>query len=169
MIGCVSTLLPVKNITFLLDIFYQIKKDKKNNYKLLLIGDGYLLDELKEKTKRLGMEDQVIFGGIRKDVHHVYSAMDCYIMTSISEGFGLSLCEAQVNGLKCFASDAFPLSSNISNSCTYISLSLTAKEWSKIILANYRKENKRRGIYLSPEFDLKITCEQIYNLYKGAS
>src|SRR5699024_958875 len=55
-----------KNYVFLLNIFNEIRKNRKNS-KLLLIGDGNNKLEITEKITDLGLEDSVIMTGARSD------------------------------------------------------------------------------------------------------
>ncbi|WP_305369642.1 glycosyltransferase [Photobacterium leiognathi] len=62
--------------------------------KLVIVGGGCLELNLKKLKKDLGLNDQIIFIGIQKDVECWLSAADCFVLSSVYEGFGLVVAEA---------------------------------------------------------------------------
>ncbi len=62
--------------------------------KLLLVGDGSLLGDLKEKVWDLGLEKHVLFLGHQPYVHSFLTISDVKILPSYSESFPLVLLEA---------------------------------------------------------------------------
>ena len=106
-VGHIGRFVEQKNHTFLVDVFYEVQKERPNSV-LLLIGDGPLLEEIKEKIKRLGIQDKVIFAGVHKHPERYYQAMDVFVLPSLYEGLGMVLIEAQVNGLPCIISNNIP-------------------------------------------------------------
>lgn len=133
-IGHVGMFAYVKNHDFLLDVFQEILKNIKNA-KLMLIGEGFLKSEIVKKAKNLGIYDKVMFMGIRDDVNDLMQAMDCFVLTSHSEGFGIALIEAQAAGLPCYVSaEAVVNEANLTGLVEYISLNRPAKNWAASIL-----------------------------------
>ena len=102
-IGHVGRFVSQKNHTYLIDIFKEIH-DKDNNTKLLLLGDGPLLEDIKNKVHSYNLDDSVIFAGIHSDIYRYYSVMNIFIFPSLYEGLGLTGVEAQVSGLYCLVS-----------------------------------------------------------------
>lgn len=140
-IGNVGRATKVKNQLFLLDILVELKKVK--NAKLLILGDGDLLSEIKEKSKLLGVFDNCIFLGNVKDVDTYYHAMDIFVFPSLWEGLGISVVEAEISGLKCFISQNIPKSVDIgANLLKIINLNQPASIWSKTILENLNYTRK---------------------------
>ena len=99
-IGHVGRFVEQKNHTFLIDIFYEVQKERPNSI-LLLVGDGPLYNMIYQKVERLGILDKVIFAGVYNDVSKFYNAMDMFVFPSLYEGLGMVLVEAQINGLPC--------------------------------------------------------------------
>lgn len=60
----------------------------------LLVGDGELQSELREKIGRLGVELQVRMTGFRRDIGKLMAASDAFVLTSLDEGMPMSLLEA---------------------------------------------------------------------------
>ena len=95
----------MKNHTFLLDVFAQICKELPSS-RLLLVGEGGLMDSVREKAASLGLSDRVIFTGNQAKVSDFYMAMDFFVFPSIFEGLPGSVIEAQASGLRCLVSDS---------------------------------------------------------------
>ena len=86
-----------KNISELLDIISLIPS--KYNFKLLIIGDGPLLDSIKSHSEYLGINDKVIFLGFKNNPYKYLKYCDMYLSTSKFEGMGNSIVEALYFGL----------------------------------------------------------------------
>ncbi len=106
-LGTVGRLHEVKNYKFLIDIFEEVLKEKRNAV-LVLAGDGPQKSELKEIVSEKGLSEKVYFLGNRSDIISVYSAMDVFILTSKHESCSLATLEAQAVGLKCVVSSGIP-------------------------------------------------------------
>ncbi|OWV12139.1 glycosyltransferase [Fibrobacter sp. UWH1] len=104
LIGTVGRLCYQKNYFYLLDIMSLLKKAKRP-YKLIIVGEGPLESDLKKKVMELGLEKDVIFTGLRLDVHQMYQMMDLFVLTSFYEGLPVVGIEAQVSGLPCLFSE----------------------------------------------------------------
>ena len=104
-IGNVARFVYPKNHAFLIDVFKKIS-EKILEARLLLVGDGKLLEEMKRKCRDYKIEDKVIFLGKRDDVSELMQAMDVFCLPSRFEGLPIVLIEAQCNGLRCFVSDS---------------------------------------------------------------
>lgn len=133
-IGHVGSLIAVKNHDFLIDVFFELKKQCPEAI-LLLVGDGVNRSVIEEKIKSLGLENSVKLLGIRSDIPQIMKAFDVLVFPSITEGISLTLIEAQVSGLKCILSDTIPKYNEIStNLVKFLSLNDTPQIWAKNIL-----------------------------------
>lgn len=70
----------------------------RRKWKLLVVGKGSGMAELKREVNRLGLEDKVCFAGFRQEVQQVLAAMDVVALPSNFETFGLVLAEANAAG-----------------------------------------------------------------------
>ncbi len=89
-----------KNISLLLDA----KKQSRNDYELLIVGDGPEMFNLKNKVKNENICD-VKFMGFRSDVENILPYGDIFVLPSLFEGMGIALMEALACGLPVIGSD----------------------------------------------------------------
>lgn len=106
-IGHVGRLSAEKNQAFLIRLLPQIA-EKKNNAKLLLLGDGNDRDKLQKLVHDSDLEDRVIMTGNVGNVQDYLCAMDVFAFPSLYEGMPLSIVEVQANGLPCILSTSVP-------------------------------------------------------------
>jgi glycosyltransferase involved in cell wall biosynthesis len=97
-IGSVGRLEEVKNFSLLLKVISRLKGDFPG-VRLILAGDGSLLDDLRKYSVRLGIDSTVHFLGARNDIPAVLAAMNVFTLTSIRESFPNVLMEAMAAGL----------------------------------------------------------------------
>jgi len=96
-LGFVGRIVHAKGLEYLIDALSHLGKEFKN-MKLLIIGEGYLLDGLHEKSKRENIHDRIIFTGRRRDIPDILSCFDIFVMPSIAEGLPNALLEAMAMG-----------------------------------------------------------------------
>lgn len=77
-IGHIGRFNPQKNHKFLIDIFEKCF-EKNQKVRLMLIGDGEGRKEIENKVKERGLQDNVIFMGVRRDVPELLQAMDVFV------------------------------------------------------------------------------------------
>ena len=84
-IGHVGRFMKQKNHEFLIEVFNEVYK-KNQNTLLILIGQGPLLSEIKQKAINLNIEDKIKFIGQVTNVEKYYNIMDVFLFPSIYEG-----------------------------------------------------------------------------------
>lgn len=163
-IGHIGRFVAQKNHTFLIDIFNEVHK-KNNNSLLLLVGQGPLMANIKEKVKSLGLEESVIFLGQRNDANELYQAMDVFCLPSLYEGLGMVLIEAQTNGLHCITSTETPKIANVGNLIKFVALNNIEDFANEILKIKTNRVNCINDIRKNG-FDIKIESKKIENGYK---
>lgn len=93
-----------KNHSFLIKAF-SIYAAANPKAMLLLVGGGRLEEKIKNEVRSLGIEDKIIFAGVRGDVPRLLQAMDLFVFPSLHEGLPVTLIESQASGLSCLVSD----------------------------------------------------------------
>lgn len=71
-----------------------IIKNKYQNIKFIIVGDGGLRSRLELEAHKLGLNDILIFTGFRKDVISILASFDIFAFPSHLEGLGTSLLDA---------------------------------------------------------------------------
>ena len=132
LLGAVEHLIEIKNHKFLIDLVHTLRNEGFK-VKLLIIGEGDKREELLEQCKKLGIEDYVILFGASDEVQYWLSAMDYFLMPSLSEGLGISAVEAQANGLICLLSDRMPIEINLTETVFHLSIDHGFDEWVKAL------------------------------------
>lgn len=102
-LGFVGRLVISKGLEYLIDAISLIKDDY--NIKLFIVGDGSLLNELKQKAKKNHIFNRIIFAGERRDIPDILSSIDIFVMPSIKEGLPNSLLEAMSMGKPVIATE----------------------------------------------------------------
>ena len=105
-VGHVGSFKEAKNHIFLVDVFAEIAKRRKDAF-LLMVGAGDT-QKIEHKLCDYGLADRYTILSHRTDVNEILRAMDVFVFPSIYEGLGIALIEAQVAGLRCIASEAVP-------------------------------------------------------------
>ena len=136
-VGHVGRFMYQKNHSFLIDIFAELQKEKPGA-RLLLIGEGELMEPIQKKVQRLGLEKSVIFAGTRSDVNKLYSVMDVFCLPSFYEGMPVVSWEAQANGLPCVFSDRVSKEAKKSKQYQSLPLDFAIKHWVEKILESRR-------------------------------
>ena len=84
-VGHVGRFTYAKNHKFLLQIFAELLKMRPNAC-LLLVGEGELRQQIRQKAEAIELQNKVIFTGARQDTDKLYSAMDVFCLPSRYEG-----------------------------------------------------------------------------------
>lgn len=168
-IGHVGRFRRMKNHTFLLKVFKEVHETDENAV-LLLVGDGRLRRKLEKRVKRLGLTDNVVFAGIRKDVPQLLQAMDVFVFPSLYEGIPMALVEAQASGLPCVVSQNIHPQIKITDGLLFMSLRKPPKEWAKAVLAlKSRKRSDTSGEVKRAGYDMRENAKVLESFYQSVS
>lgn len=163
-VGHVGRFMSQKNHNFLIELFCHIVK--KAPAKLLLVGDGELRATMEEKVNHLGLQDDVIFTGVRSDVAELMQAMDVFVFPSLYEGLPLSIVEAQAAGLPCLISDRVPNECQITDLVRQVPLSSGAEVWAEMAMEAAHLERKNTYEELCARgFDIENNVRMLERYY----
>jgi glycosyltransferase involved in cell wall biosynthesis len=73
-------------------------------YRVVIVGDGPLMEPLRAQIRRLGLEDVVLMPGFRDDFVRVLSALDVFAFPSSAEGTPMVIYSAMAMGVPIVAS-----------------------------------------------------------------
>ena len=91
-----------KNISSILEALEMLRNiDVKIN--LVIIGEGPLMESLKQETIMRGLEQQVLFTGYIERAGRLLTLFNAYIISSFTEGLPITLLEAMRSGLPVIA------------------------------------------------------------------
>ena len=169
--GHVGSLTEIKNHAFLLSVFHRVHQAVPHS-RLVLVGQGWLKERLERQASALGIRDAVMFLGERKEVPELLSAMDVFVLPSISEGFSMATLEAQCNGLPCLVSDILPEEVRITPLVKALSLKEPKEIWAEKVveLVRNRKHENRTGYAAVIEkagYDIQTNAEWLQNYYSN--
>lgn len=108
-IGNIGRLSYQKGHEFLLEAV-ELLKQERDDFVVLIIGDGEREKEVKKLAAKKKLEDYIIFAGFRDDVYNLLPGLDFLVHTARWEGFGFVIAEAMAAGLPVVSTDV----SNIS-------------------------------------------------------
>lgn len=168
-VGHVGRFMTQKNHTFLLDVFKEVLKRDLQAH-LVLLGDGELLDGMKQKAKDIGVSNHVTFVGNVRNVNEWYQAFDCFVLPSIWEGLPVVGVEAQAADLPCVFSSAVTREIALSERVKFLPLNESISVWAKVLCdamqQNNRKDNKQliTAHHYNIEFEAKKLQERYLQL-----
>lgn len=95
----VASLTPHKGHSVLINAMHILTQEHQK-LKLLIVGDGPLRNDLVEYVKRLGLSQNIMFTGLRRDIYSLLRLSDIFVLPSLErEGLGIAIIEAMVCGL----------------------------------------------------------------------
>lgn len=97
-----ARLMPQKRIDLMIDIWSKLAGDFPD-WRVKVLGEGALREELEARIHSLGLEDVFLMPGEVKDVEEELRHSDILCLTSEYEGFGIVLIEAMANGVPVIA------------------------------------------------------------------
>lgn len=161
-IGHVGRFCQQKNHEFLIDIF-SVFHSKNPNSILMLLGEGEMKKQIKNKVLSLGLLDSVLFLGVKKEVYVYMQAMDVFVLPSLYEGLPVVCIEAQAAGLPCIISNRVTEEIKILKNTCFLDLKIPIEIWVGK-LEEYKKDNKR----IESNEIIKVMTECGYNIEKEA-
>ena len=93
-----------KRPMLLLKIIAKLKEERQD-FKVLVVGDGNLLSRMKDKAKELNIFDDIIFTGALDNIAEIYAISDLTINCSLKEGLALTSYESLSMGVPVVSSD----------------------------------------------------------------
>lgn len=168
-IGQVGRFDEMKNHHFTIQWFSQyINIDPKA--KLILVGDGKLRTEAEHDVVDLGIQNRVIFTGVRADVNVLMNAFDVVFFPSKFEGLGGVALEAQAVGVPCVESDTIPLETDMGLDLVLrCSLKSNFEIWNSAVNQSKKiirpSKNDIRKAFNKRGYSLTSEIEQLIEIY----
>lgn len=139
--------------------------------KLLLVGDGPLIDESKQLAKELQLNERILFLGNRDDVPRLLNTSDVVVLSSRHEGLSLSNIEGMSVGKPFVGSNVQGLREVVEGYGLLFEQG-DYKELANIIMDLYNDTDLYKKVadqcYLrAQEFDIKRMIKRYISLYKS--
>ena len=165
-VGHVGRFSSQKNHLFLLAAFAEYAKSDERA-QLVLLGEGELLERVKERTAQLGLTDRVIFTGNVPNANEWYQAFDCFVLPSVWEGLPVVGVEAQAADLPCIFSDHVTREVGFSERARFISLNEPKEVWAEALGAALRLTGRRdtSKLIADQHYDITIEAAKLQSRY----
>lgn len=165
LIGHVGRFEAIKNQKFLVDLYQkQLSPDK---YRLLLIGEGSLKEEVKSRIEAAGLTQYIYVLPATSELVRYYDAMDIFVLPSIKEALGIVGVEAQANGLPVLASTGVASEMKVSKNVEFADLdySLWNEQIERFRKMIFEGRIERKDVEINQEYDIKRSAEKLVELY----
>jgi glycosyltransferase involved in cell wall biosynthesis len=135
-VGHVGRFDPQKNHDFLVDIAAELVR-LEPRARLVLVGAGPLHSTIRARVRDGGLEDRVLFLGVRADaIELMRAAFDVFLLPSFHEGLPVVSIEAQAAGLPCVLTSSIAQEADIVPGLVKrVSLDESPAAWSREALA----------------------------------
>jgi len=162
-----------KSIDKIIKALAIIKKRNTGKEKLLIVGDGPAMDELKLLTRSLKVEEDVIFAGTvsYEEIQHYYKMAYVFTIASTTETFGIVTIEALASGVPVVAvkapGAADILTDGLDGLLVDDDVEKIANALEKIIKEPELREKLSRGaLKTSEKYSIDTISERMLNLYR---
>jgi glycosyltransferase involved in cell wall biosynthesis len=163
----------IKGHQFLLEAAKIIQK-KIPDVEFVLVGDGFLIDQYREKAEKMGLNGKVHFLGKRGDVPAILSILSVSVLCSTSEGLSNTILESMAAGKPVVATRVGGNPELVIDGETgYLIPPADSSALAQAIISLLQNPGKASAMGLSGraeverKFTLKTMTERYENLYKS--
>ncbi len=161
---------PPKKVDVILKAF-QLLNEKDKSYKLILVGGGVSLEQIKALAVELNIQEHVLFLGVRKriELQQLYSAADVSVLISGNEGSPLSIKESLACGVPVVANNVGDVTKVIENNDNgYIVNSDNINEICEKLELTISQSNNMKDKCISSveKYSIKNVSDKIIEIYK---
>lgn len=167
-----------KRQDYAVNAFSKIKNREQSV--LLFVGDATknendnYYNELLKLSEKLKIEDRVIFRNFMEDVETAYSAIDCFILTTPTETYGMVTLEAMASRVPVIGSDSGGTVEILDNGkCgllyNFLSVDDLAVKMERMYYDNELRNRLTENAYkrVAENFDYKIETDLYVRLYRN--
>ena len=162
-----------KSIDRIIKALAIIKKRNTDKEKLLIVGNGPAMDELKQLARTLKVEEDVIFAGTisYEEIQHYYKMAYVFTIASTTETFGIVTIEALASGVPVVAVKAPGAADILTDAVDGLlvddDVEKIANALEKIIKEPELREKLSRGaLKTSEKYSINTISEVMLNLYR---
>lgn len=145
----VSRITKEKNIEFMIDAMRILKQKIGDVFRLMVIGSGDLMEELKQKCVRYEIADNVEFvGQVENDqLSNYYRASDLFVFSSLSETQGIVLLEAMAQRCPVVAVNATGVRDIVVDGMNGYLSEQNKNQWCRKVIAALQDEKMEQQAY----------------------
>ncbi|MGC9019435.1 MAG: glycosyltransferase [Candidatus Bipolaricaulaceae bacterium] len=182
-VACPANLVRVKGHRFLIEACALLRERDVHNFKCLIIGDGPLDEELRQRSKALGLNDVVQFLGrlSHRELIQMYGRgeVDVVVLPSIvtengeKEGIPVALMEAMAYGIPVISTETGGIPELLGGGAGLLVPPGSSQALAEAIVKIMRDESLRTQLARSgrakveTDFNLKLNTEKLLELMKG--
>ena len=144
------------------------------DYHLILLGEGPLMEDTRKLAEELGVADKVHFLGNHKNIADYYQAMDYFVYPSRYEGMPGTIVEAQASGLPCLMSDTICREVIATELVETMSIEKEPKVWAEVLQQRIdalvsKQENREKyaAKMAAAGFDVQAQAERMMRFYES--
>jgi len=169
LIAGIGRLVWQKGFEYLIDAVPRVTKQIAK-IKFLIVGEGPLKNRLKEKRKKLRIEDKIIFTGFKSDIKEILSSIDILVMPSLREGFPMVTLEAMAMAKPIVATDIDGIREQIDHDENGLLIPPEDPEAiadAIIFLFNNKEKSEQLGFAAKKKAEEKFSVEEMIKKTKG--
>ncbi len=170
----VGRLTKAKGVDILIKAIKILKEKYQKEIKAAIVGKGYLEEELKELVMKLGIEKEVEFLGVRRDIEKLMKSTKLFVLPSRWEGLPLTILEAMSSGAGIIATKVGGIPEVIQNGKEGILISSEDSETLAGAIAELLKDRELRvklGINaykkVKEKYSIEAYTKNILEFYKS--
>ncbi|MGM9993007.1 MAG: glycosyltransferase [Candidatus Bruticola sp.] len=161
-----------KNLSFLLRTFQRVHSNQPQ-VRLMLLGDGPILEDLKQEADDLGVAPYVFFPGRvgYTEIPSYYKAADLFVMTSTTEVKPLAVLEGMAAGLPVIAVDACGTGDTVTDGRDGLLCSCDEDAYTNILTkavaeSEQRLAMGRNAVQTASTYSLENYMEKLLKIYR---
>jgi len=170
----VGRLTKAKGVDILLKAIKIIKEKYQKEIRAAIVGKGYLDEELKGLVMELGIEKEVEFLGVRRDIEKLMQSTKLFVLPSRWEGLPLTILEAMSSGAGIIATKVGSIPEVIQNGKEGILIFPEDSETLAGAIAELLKDRELRvklGVNaykkVKEKYSIEVYTKNILELYKS--
>lgn len=170
----VGSLNPRKNIPRLIDAYNMLPAKILKEYELVIVGKkSWKADKIFAETKKLGLEDRVIFTGFvaDSDLPLLMNAADLLAFPSLYEGFGIPPLEAMACGTPVVASNTSSIPEVVGDAALlfdpYNVEEIANAMYRALTNEQLRDELRQKGFERAKQFSWEKAARETLAVYEG--
>ncbi|MCK5305943.1 MAG: glycosyltransferase [Candidatus Omnitrophica bacterium] len=171
-IGVAGRLEPVKGNKYFISCLPDVVKVFPA-LKVFIVGGGSRRERLEQYVKNLNLSKNVIFKGECDDIRRIVSSFDVFVSSSLNEGMGRCLLEAQALGVPIAATNVGGVSEVVKDGLTGILVpARNPKAMAEAVINLLKSKSIRRDMsrqakkWIGDKFSVKVMVEKITDLYE---